>query len=331
MSVRKADIEAAHKLLTTAKTIAIISPDRPDYDSVACNLALAAALEKQKKKVHLISFEPLSEKYQWVGGADTYIDKKQLSPLKHKADVVVMMDMTGPELASKLIEGDQWLVKDIPTIVIDHHATKSSHDITVSLVDENAASATELLFELLKAFKWPVTKPIAELLLLGVIFDTNRFLNANTDAEVFVATAELVKTGVDFYELNNRYEQSQALKPEEYAKLSELQQAATIEDGVAHGRIPYASVKEFGKRTSFVGRLVEGLRGLKNVKVAFVVAEAGDGEVFVSMRSQPGINIGKIAEKYGGGGHDVAAVARFPTDTIEKAEKTILKEVKAVL
>ncbi len=331
MKLKAADVNAAKKLLSNAKTVAIISPDRPDYDSVTANLALAAALEKQKKPVHLVAFEQLSDKYQWLGGADTYIDKKRLSAIKPKPDVSVMMDMSGPENASKLLVDDEWLIKDAQTLLIDHHSTQSTHDISLSLVDPEAASTTELLYWLLKDWGWEINRQMAELLLLGIIFDTNRFYNANTDAAALSASSELVAIGVDFYELNRRYEQSQALSDAEYRKLAELEQKAVVENGVAYGKIPYAQVKEFGKRTSFVGRLVEDLRSIKDVQIAFVVAEAGDGEVFVSMRSQPGLNIANVAEKYRGGGHEVAAVARFPDDTMETAEKTILKEVKKLL
>jgi len=322
---------AALALLDKANTIAIISPDRPDYDSVASDLALAAVLETQGKRVYLLGADKLPDKYSWLGGADTFIFGAQISSITPKPELIVMMDMTGPEMAPKLFASHQWLLKEPKSLVLDHHATDTSHDVTLAVTDVEAASNTEMLHWLFKAWGWEVNKYTAELLLLGIIFDTDRFYNSNTDANVLLATHELLTTGADFYQLNQRFEQSRALPFEQYQRFLEIQASSKTVEGIAYGRVPYAQVKEFSKSNGFVGRFVDSLRGLKDIKVAFVTAEAPNNEVFVSMRSQPGINIGKLAEKYNGGGHPVAAVARFAGKSIAEAEQTILKEVRKLI
>jgi phosphoesterase RecJ-like protein len=77
--------------------------------------------------------------------------------------------------------------------------------------------------------------------------------------------------------------------------------------------------------------LIDHLRAIRGVIVAVFFEELADGKVRVSMRSKSEkVNVCAICEKFGGGGHVLAAGARIP-GTLAEVEKKILEEVRDVV
>src|SRR5437899_5106170 len=77
--------------------------------------------------------------------------------------------------------------------------------------------------------------------------------------------------------------------------------------------------------------LIDYLRAIRGVIVAVFFEELADGKVRVSMRSKnEKVNVCAICEKFGGGGHVLAAGARVH-GTLAEVEKKILEEVRDVV
>jgi len=77
--------------------------------------------------------------------------------------------------------------------------------------------------------------------------------------------------------------------------------------------------------------LIDHLRAIRGVIVAIFFEELAEGKVRVSMRSKSNeVNVCAICEKFGGGGHVLAAGARVK-GTLAEVEKKILEETCDVL
>jgi phosphoesterase RecJ-like protein len=77
--------------------------------------------------------------------------------------------------------------------------------------------------------------------------------------------------------------------------------------------------------------LIDHLRAIQGVVVAIFFEELPEGKVRVSMRSKnEKVNVCAICEKFGGGGHVLAAGARVK-GTLAEVEKKILEETRDVV
>ncbi len=77
--------------------------------------------------------------------------------------------------------------------------------------------------------------------------------------------------------------------------------------------------------------MIDHLRAVRGVIVAVFFEELNDGKVRVSMRSKnDAVDVCAICQKFGGGGHTLAAGARM-RGTLAEVEEKVLEEVGDVL
>jgi phosphoesterase RecJ-like protein len=96
---------------------------------------------------------------------------------------------------------------------------------------------------------------------------------------------------------------------------------------VASFSLSLATAKKLGVLPEDNEGLIDHLRAIHGVIVAVFFEELADGKVRVSMRSKSEkVNVCAICEKFGGGGHVLAAGARV-RGSLAEVEKKILEEV----
>ena len=86
------------------------------------------------------------------------------------------------------------------TIEIDHHRSRISF-ADLSMVDSDACSAGELVYELLSELGVLINNEIAQNVLTSIIVETNSFRLPGIRSRTFEICAELIRTGLDFQKL----------------------------------------------------------------------------------------------------------------------------------
>ena len=88
--------------------------------------------------------------------------------------------------------------------------------------------------------------------------------------------------------------------------------------------------KDMLKRNVICFNDVDGVtsytRDIEGVEVGILLKKKKENEVKVSLRSKSYVNVSKIAQSFGGGGH-VRASGCTIYDSIENAKKTVIDEV----
>lgn len=320
------------KLIDGAEQILILSPDFPDLDSVSSNIALAKTFVGLGKQVRLLSSQPLKNSYSWIDWSDRYMTKDDLRLVRRdKPDLVVVTDASGRSMFREIIEEDAWLLDEIPVILIDHHQTEADYPVALGVVEPTAAATGELLYYLYTQLDWEITPELANLMLAGIAFDTNRFENSNVGYGVLHATAELVKLGGDFYAVTQAILAAKAYDEIKYKTIAKLQQSAIVMAPIAYLMVPFSEINHLKANTSLVKPLVESLRTIKDIKVSFVLVEKDDKSLILSFRSQPGIDVATVAEHFGGGGHAVAASARITGMDMTDAVIAVLHKLQPLV
>ena len=160
--------------------------------------------------------------------------------------------------------------------------------------------------------------------------DTGWFRHKNTTPATFALAEIFVKAGAEptrLYELI--YEQSTLprLKLQGMA-LSRMQ---VVHDGrTAFCEIHRADYGATGAIPSDTEEMINFPRSITGVQVALVFMEQPAGGVKVSFRSRDPIDVSKIAEKFGGGGHRLASGA-IVEGSLEEAKARVLAAVEAAI
>ena len=95
-------------------------------------------------------------------------------------------------------------------INIDHHESNTRY-ADINWVSAREPSSGELIFRLLKIARWPITKPIADLLFTAISTDTGSFQYSTTRPGTFHIAGELVGRGANLANICNEVYQSYPL------------------------------------------------------------------------------------------------------------------------
>jgi bifunctional oligoribonuclease and PAP phosphatase NrnA len=216
---------------------------------------------------------------------------------------------------------------------IDHH-----HDNTlfgdVNLVDVEASSTAEIVYELAILLGAEITPEIASALYVGMVTDTGKFMYENTNARTHRIAAELIEAGVVVDEIYRRLYEHVPVE-----KLSLLSRALEGIERHCDGTLvlSYITASDYvatGSGEEMTEGIIDHLRSIEGAKVAALVRDLGDrGRAArkVSLRSSSGgVDVSAIARRHGGGGHKRAA--GFSTDLeLEALVSFLCGEVAAQL
>ena len=309
--------EAIAKGLKEANKILIITHVDPDGDAIGSMLGLGLALEKLGKKVVMACQDPVPKQFLYLPGSQRVIPYPCGS-----FDVVVSVDANDITRLGKAYHKE--LFGDLPLLNIDHHIT-NLHFGTINWVDPQAAATSEMVLELVEEMGIPLEPDIATCLLNGIVTDTQGFRTPNTTVKTLEAALRLQKAGANLHRV-----MSYAFNHHSFKILqlwSKLLGQVQFKNGVIWVRKPRSLLDELGLGEDNDRGLINFLLGVEGAKVAAIFTEKPGGEVDVSLRSIPGIDVSAVAVKLGGGGHPQAAGCHLK-GSLEEVEKLVLEELQ---
>jgi phosphoesterase RecJ-like protein len=196
-------------------------------------------------------------------------------------------------------------------------------------IDSSAPATAEIVFHLIKSQGLPFNRDIAENLYAAISTDTGSFQYPKTSAETFEIATELIRTGLDIGRLSQQlYENYPRRRLELLREL--LRTMRFQQDGrVASFSLTLKTAANLAVLPEDNEGLIDHLRSVRGVIVAVFFEELSDGKVRVSMRSKSdAVDVCAICQKFGGGGHSLAAGARV-RGTLPEVEERVLAEVRA--
>jgi bifunctional oligoribonuclease and PAP phosphatase NrnA len=295
--------------IIAAKEILISGHTNPDGDSIGSLLSLGLGLEKLGKRVHMLSYDPVPFRYRKLPGADRIVRRFDKS-----VDLAIAVDCSNKEILGKAYVS---FTRAKTILEIDHHDFRRPFG-DVMYVDEKAAAVGEMIYVLLEKLRVPITKNIAYNLMTSIIVETSSFRLPNVRPFTFKVCTDLIRSGVNFYDLVDMIFWSRTRQSAVLSGVC-LARSKFIEGGkIAWSIIRKSDFKRVGGRDEDVDAAPDEMRAIKDVNIAILFRENGEGTLRVSLRSKGDINVASIAERYGGGGHfDVTGC------TIDNTRKTI--------
>jgi bifunctional oligoribonuclease and PAP phosphatase NrnA len=299
---------------------------RPDADGLGSQLALAEVLRGLGKEVRLVVASAWPPRYNFLDPERRIERFIPPGDAWRDAEAVVILDTGtwnqlgdfGPFLAG------------LPAAkaVIDHHL--SQDDLGAArFVDTSAEATGRLVYEAVGALGVSLNEAAANYLFAALATDTGWFRHPNTTAATFALAERLMRAGARPTHLYEQlYEQN---------TLPRLKLTGLVLDRLqvaAGGRVAYTEVRrEDYAATGAVPQDTEDLinftRSLAGVEVGLFFMEQPRGGVKVSFRSRK-LDVAKVAEQFGGGGHKLAsgAILELP---LPEARARVLAAVEAGL
>ncbi len=313
-----ADYQAAAEALRRAPSVVLTTHVKPDADGLGSAAALRRWLLGEGKTADIIIPTPAPAKYAFmdpdkavrVAGRDV-----DLSALVAPALVVIVDTASWQQL-----EGMAPLVADsgAPVLVIDHHGTVDPL-ADLALVDAEAPAAVVIVHRLLIEAGASIDPTTAGYLFAGLVGDTDWFRLPNVTPETFRLAASLVEAGASPTEVHAHLHLSDGLpKLQLWARAVETLHPA-LDGSVMVMHLTRTMFRETGADVGDTENLINECMRVRGTRVGLMLVETEGDLVRVSLRCTPGVNILKVAEQFGGGGHIRAAGARAngPLDRVE--------------
>jgi phosphoesterase RecJ-like protein len=210
-------------------------------------------------------------------------------------------------------------------INIDHHVSGRPF-ADVNWIDTGASAVAEMIYRLVLAAGARVTREMAACLYTAVLTDTGSFCYEGTGAHTFDLAAALIRCGAQPELVARDVYFSNPL-----AKMLLLGRA--LSNLQIDGNLSWLWVtREDMKSTGAEGEDCEGVVnyaiGIEGVQAAVFLRELEEGQIRLSLRSKGRMNVAKIAERFGGGGHENASGCTLPGPLAAAAER-ILAELRS--
>ena len=305
------------ELIENKSRFGITTHIKPDGDGVGSSLGLCWLLQSLGKSAEVIVRGDIPPSYRNLPGADTIRDVEQLDGEYDAIFVIECSDLERPGIKG---------LEDQFTVNIDHHAT-SAHFGTINWIDSTASAVGEMIYNLCKAIGGRVTREIAECVYMALVTDTGSFHFSNTTERTLKVASELIKAGAKPADISeavyNNYPWSRIELMRQVlstVKRDESGQVATLRQTLAM-RQTAAAVD--GDNNGFVNIPLAA----REVLAVIYMREVGPDQFRVSLRSKGDINVARVAEKFGGGGHRNAAGLKIDGEWNEK-ERELVEAVK---
>ncbi|MBA2340717.1 MAG: bifunctional oligoribonuclease/PAP phosphatase NrnA [Pyrinomonadaceae bacterium] len=299
------------ELIEHKRFFAITSHMRPDGDSLGSSLGLYWLLRQLGKSVEVIMRDPAPQAYHKLPGACEVRTTQKVDREYDAVFVIECSDITRPGLEN--LE-EQFVVN------IDHHSTTALFG-TVNWIDSTASAVGEMIYNLCKAVGVRVTREIAECVYTALLTDTGSFHYSNTTERTFKIASELVRAGVRPAKIAEAVFNSYS-----WNKLSLLSEVLSTARQDASGRI--ATLRQSLAMTARGGNadedgIVNYPMSVGKIEAVAFLKEHEPGIYRTSLRSKGDVNVARVAEKFGGGGHRNAAGCTL-YGTWEEAEEKIV-------
>ncbi len=289
---------------------------RPDGDCIGSQLALALALKNQGKQVKVWNQDAIPQKYKFLNPGGLFEKPRG----GQRFDCVIATDCASFE---RLGSAGECVGERKVLVNIDHHVSNTRYG-DINWVSPREPSTGELIFRLLKVARWPITKPIADLLFTAVSTDTGSFQYPNTRPGTFHAGAELVSRGADLAKICDEVYQSYPLSRARLLKHVYSTFRLTADDRIAWFWLKKENFTRTGAESDDTEGLIDHIRAIEPVVVACVFEEVEPQMTRLSLRSKsPQVNVSEICQQFGGGGHPAAAGARIAGTPLAVQRKVI--------
>lgn len=294
---------ALREMIESRDHVIIMGHNISDVDSFGAAIGIYCAARELGKKAQIVinevtsSLRPLKECFTEEKGypADMFLSGERAIELTNYNTLVMVVDTNRPSYT----ECPELLKRTASIVVFDHHRQGSEviKNPVLSYIEPYASSTCEMVAEVLQYFTENIKLGASEAdcIYAGILIDTSNFMT-KTGVRTFEAAAYLRRCGAEVTRVRKMLRNDISA----YKARAEVVRHAEVYRGAF--AISICPADKIESPTIVGAQAADELLNIVGIKASFVLTEF-QGRIFVSARSIDEINVQKIMERLGGGGH----------------------------
>lgn len=313
--------EPLRPILAAHQRFVISSHVRPDADAIGSEIGLARLLQALGKSVQIVNHSPTPANLHFL---DPDREVKQLADegaasAIADAEVHFIVDTSSWMQLSDV--GKAMRNSSAVRVVIDHHL--SADDLGATEFKDTDCEATgSLIFDLAQFLGIDLPADGATALYAAIATDTGWFRFSAVTSQTMRRIAGLMDYGASPSEIFRELYERSTLARMHLVGRALARMVLDCDGELAYLSIPWSDFEETGATSSDTEDLVNECLKITGTRGAFIAIELQSRQVKVSFRSRAEeLDVSKICERFGGGGHRQAAGATMPGPLSESIEK----------
>ena len=319
---RAAAVTEARNTLLASRRAVLTTHLNADGDGAGSQAALASWLRANGTEAWIVNptafpsqFRFLLENEDWI----LPVGSRKARDACDSADLAIVLD-TGE--VSRV--GRVWdMIRDLPTVVIDHHPIGDRAIGGVSLRDSGACAAGELVFDVVASANGPWTDAIAQGVYVAIMTDTGGFRFENSTAGCHRVTAEVIARGAEPEAMHERVYGAAPVRKYRLLRHALDTLEYEPESGLSWMIIPLDAYNDLEATAEDLEGLVDIPRSIQGTEVGILFRTTASGEVKISFRSNGPVDVNALARTFDGGGHVKASGAVVPGPMDRAIEKVL--------
>ncbi len=309
------------KMIENASQIAILSHIDEDADALGSSLAMLKMLKDRGKNATFYVDKPVEKRLTFL--SDDYVIYDN-TPKSY--DLVICLDCGDLGRLGKRAE----ILKNADkSICIDHHYTNVGY-CDENLIDGNMSSTSEMIYNLFCEMNINITCEMAKFLYCGIMGDTGCLKYSCASPNTALVISKLMEYDFDHADVCRRIFDTD---PIELVKLRGY--IMNNLESYFDGKVTLAWADEeildrFNVSERDTGNIVNIPRGVEGTQVAAFIKKTTE-KTKISLRSNGKYNVGEIAQRLGGGGHEMAAGITVGTVSVNEAKEKLLEAIGEVI
>ena len=300
------------------RSFILTTHDPPDADGLGAELVIASILTKMGKSFKIINASATPELFRFMdnrGLIEEWNVERHGSFPGQSAFVVL-------DTSDEYHTGDmkEILNMGLEVFSFDHHEHKAKTGLR-GFIDSSASSTSELAVELALLTGTNLDVQTAMAAYTGIVYDSGFFAYSKTSMRTFNAAIKTIECGADpvyvYKQLMETFSCGALLLQKRTLSTLELHDHGRIAVQIIRGEDLEAAGASFEDAEGFVNIPLR----VKDIEVSILIKEKSPKEIRCSLRSKGKVNVSKIAQNFGGGGHIAAAGLKSslsPEETLAK-------------
>lgn len=296
----------------------VVAHENPDGDAISSCAAMSWLLEQYGKKITIVNQSELPNRLSYLYHYDDIIQYH--SELELHFDAVVALDCADASRMGDVLTLIQQ--SKAPLLNIDHHPTNNGFG-SLNIIRANAAATVEIIYDLIKLTPFTPDLACAKALYSGLLTDTGGFRYSNTSPAVMAMASELLALGVSAYELADHLLEKMTMGKLKLLKTALARITFNEEQTIGWVTILEEDFTNCGAVTEDIEGIVNYILNVEGVEVGILFKQSENGVIKASIRSAGKVNVSKVAQSFGGGGHVRAAGCRLSSDMDESVNSLV--------
>ena len=323
--------QALKELIRSRDTVFVMGHRLGDPDSFGAAIGVYRIARTLGHKAHIIINERTTSLSAILTlfegnpeyGSDLVITGQEAMEMVTDNSMLVVVDVNKPSIT----ECPDMLRLCKTVVVLDHHrkGTEYIENAALSYVESYVSSACELVTELIQytGEGIKITPEEADALYGGIVVDTDNFLK-QTGVRTFEASAYLKRNGADGTRVRKLFREN----AKEYkARADVVSQAEIYRDQFAISICPADGLTS---PTVVGAQAANDMLDIKGIRASFVLTDYNN-EIFISARSLDDVNVQRVMERMGGGGHMTIAGCQLRDVTIVEAMGNLKRMIDTMI